>query len=223
MTKTKPPSNTQRALEALRQMIFSGELAAGTDHLETELAQRLNMSRTPVREAAMILESQGLLEVRPRKGVRILSVSPQDMTEIYDVLTELECLSAAMAAAADHTPQDLAALSKAIDDMDAALLAEDRVQWARADDRFHRELVRLGGNSRVISIVEMMNDQVRRARATTLYMRPRPSKSNDDHRDVLQAIRDKDPVKARACHHRHRQDTKTVLIDLLEKHQLRSL
>ncbi|MEP2716846.1 GntR family transcriptional regulator, partial [Pseudophaeobacter sp.] len=65
----KPPSNSQRAFRALRDMIFSGELAPGSDHLESEMAERLGVSRTPVREAALMLESQGLLELRPRKGV----------------------------------------------------------------------------------------------------------------------------------------------------------
>jgi len=61
-------SNTQRAVEELRALIFSGELGAGTDHLESELADLLGMSRTPIREAALILEAQGLVEMRTRKG-----------------------------------------------------------------------------------------------------------------------------------------------------------
>ena len=59
----KPVSNAQRAVQQLREMVFSGELPAGSDHLETELAERLGMSRTPVREAALLLESQGLVEM----------------------------------------------------------------------------------------------------------------------------------------------------------------
>ena len=56
------------------------------------------MSRTPVREATLMLEAQGLLEVRPRKGVRIPPISPEDMAEIYEVITELESLAAEKAA-----------------------------------------------------------------------------------------------------------------------------
>ena len=85
----KTLSNTQRAVRDLRKMILSGELAAGTDHLESELAETLGMSRTPIREAALMLESKGLLEMRPRKGVRILPVSSDDMRESYDILTEV--------------------------------------------------------------------------------------------------------------------------------------
>ncbi len=223
----KPLSNTQRAVQSLRELIFRGELPAGSDHLESELAERFGMSRTPVREAALILESQGLLELRPRKGIRVQPVSTGDMEEIYDVLTELEShaaeLAAGRAAARDLGGEDLRPLSEAIDDMDRALEAEDLEAWAEADDRFHQELVRLGGNSRIIAIVGMMNDQVRRARAMTLFMRPLPTKSNADHREVYEAIRTGNQKAARDIHRRHRQAAKTMMLKLLETHRLSRL
>lgn len=219
----KALSNSQRAIQALREKVFSGELAAGSDHLETELAELLDMSRTPVREAVLTLEGQGLLELRPRKGVRILPLSPDDMAEIYDVLTQLESHAAERAAAANYDEQDLNALAQAIDDMDAAIAKGDLDAWAVADDRFHAELVQLGGNSRIKAIVAMMGDQVRRARTTTLFMRPLPTKSNEDHRQVYQAIRDGNVTLARDTHRRHRQDAKAILVDLLSKLRLRYL
>jgi len=193
-------SNTAIAIEKLRSLIFSGQLGAGTDHLESELAARLGMSRTPVREALLRLEAQGLLEVRPRKGVRITSLSPHDMAEVYDVLTELESLAAANAAQAGLTDVELAGLSDAV-----------RETWAAADDAFHTELVRLGGNQRLQRIAEMMSDQVRRARLVTLYMRPEPSASNND------------PDRARMVHRTHRIAAKDTLIALLERHHLSNL
>ena len=98
----KALSSSQRAIQALRAKIFAGDLAAGSDHLESELAELLEMSRTPVREAVLTLEGQGLLEMRPRKGVRILPLSPGDMAEIYDVLTQLESHVTERAAAAGY-------------------------------------------------------------------------------------------------------------------------
>lgn len=217
---TKPLSNTQRAINELRNLIFTGALPAGSDHLESELAERLGMSRTPVREAALTLDGQGLLEMRPRKGVRILPVSVEDMGEIYDVLTELESLAAEQAAKRGYSDLALQDLAAAIAQMDQSLATGDLDAWALADDWFHRELVRLSGNSRVISIVGMMSDQVRRARAITLTMRPVPTKSNDDHRAVLQAIRKGDGETARTIHNAHRRQAKHVIVSLLEKHRL---
>lgn len=221
LEKAKP--NSSVAVEKLRSLIFSGELGAGTDHLETELASVLGMSRTPVREALLTLEAQGLLEVRPRKGVRITPLAPSDMAEIYDVLTELESLAAADAARKNYSQEELSHLATAIDQMDEALEREDREAWAEADDRFHAELVRLGDNSRVQSIVAMMSDQVRRARMVTLYMRPVPTKSNEDHRGVFEAIAKGDPQIAQQIHRAHRTAAKTILIDLLHRHHLNHL
>lgn len=223
MTGSEGKSNTQRAVEALRSMIFHGELGPGSDHLEGEIAERLGMSRTPVREAALTLEAQGLVELRPRKGMRVLAVSPQDMADIYDVLTELESLAAAKAAEAGFGQNDLAALSTAIDDMDSALESGDRDAWSSADDRFHKELVRLGGNRRIQNIVAMMEDQVRRAKKITLHIRPLPLRSNDDHRALLEAIAAGDGDKARQVHRTHREEARAVLLEILETHSLRHL
>ena len=217
----KPLSNTQRALQKLRDLIFAGDLAAGSNHLETELAARLNMSRTPIREALLILEGQGLLELQPRKGVRIQPISSADMAEIYDVLTELEGLSAENAARIGYVDADLAALEAAIDDMDRAISAGNLDAWSVADDHFHQELVRLGGNRRVKAIVDMMSDQVRRARAITLALRPLPTKSNDDHRQVFQAIKAGNPDLAGELHRAHRRHAKDIIVGVLEKHRLR--
>lgn len=222
-SQPKSKSNSARAVETLRDMIFSGALPAGSDHLESELALRLGMSRTPIREAVLTLEGQGLLQVRARKGVRILPISIRDMDEIYDVLTALESMAAAQAAQQRYSAVDLRGLARIIDDMEQALAAEDREAWALADDRFHAELVRLGGNSRVMSIVANMADQVRRAKAVTLYLRPLPVQSTRDHRSVMEAIRDGDPARARDIHRRHRSAAKDVLIDLLTRNRLQML
>lgn len=216
-------SNTTVAVKEIRSLIFSGDLGAGTDHLESELAARLGMSRTPVREALLRLESQGLVEVRPRKGIRIKPLSPTDMAEIYDILTELESLAAANAAQRNLTETDLAPLATAISDMERALGNNDREAWAVADTHFHQHLVELGNNQRIIQIVRMMSDQVRRARAVTLYMRPPPTSSNRDHKQVLEAIRNGAADEAREIHRQHRLTAKAVLIDLLKRHKLHNI
>ena len=214
-------SNARIAVEELRRLIFSGELAAGSNHLETELAERLGMSRTPVREAALMLDAQGLVEVQPRKGMRVLALSADDMHEIYEILTELEGLAVWRAAGFRYSERELDALSAAIGDMDAALARGDREGWAAADEAFHAELVRLGRNSRITEIVEKYTDQVRRARAVTLYMRPLPTASNDDHRAVRDAILAQDGDRARALHVDHRQRSRAMLTGLLERNGLR--
>lgn len=223
MSAARTKSNAEIAVAELRELIFTGQLAPGSDHLESELALRLGMSRTPVREACLQLEAQGLLQVRARRGVRILPISVRDMEEIYDVLTALESMAAGQAAQKGYGDEDLAALTAAIDDMERALSNNDREAWADADDRFHAELVRLGGNSRVAAVAALMVDQVRRARAVTLHMRPVPLNSNADHRRVLEAIRAGDAPRAQAIHRTHRAEAKVMLVHLLHQHRLHQL
>ncbi|MFK7764728.1 MAG: GntR family transcriptional regulator [Roseobacter sp.] len=213
-------SNTQRAVHEMRKRIFDGELGPGSDHLESELAHALDMSRTPVREAILVLAAQGLVSVRPRRGMRVLALSAKDMCDIYDVLTALESRAAERAAEQGYSADDLRGLRTAINDMDASLALEDRQKWALSDERFHRELMRLGQNARMEAIASMMVDQVRRARNVTLYMRPLPLKSNEDHRAVLEAIAAGDPKAAYARHYAHRTAARDMIVSLLELHHL---
>lgn len=219
----KTRSQTDRAVEDLRALIFSGELASGTDHLETELADRLGMSRTPVREATRVLEAQGLLNIRPRKGVRILSLSVRDMREIYQVLTELESLAAAIVARSGYSTGDLSPLLGAIENMEVALGQDDRETWAEADEIFHSELVRLADNSRISMIFSVFNDQLRRARNFTLHLRPLPRKSNEEHRALYEAIVAGDDIGARQIHWSHRTTAGEMLINLMKKSGMKIL
>ena len=219
----KTPSQVQRAVTLLREMIITNQLAPGSTHFEAELAEMLGMSRTPVREAAIILEGHGLIEVRPRRGVRILSVSVEDMEEIYSILVELESLAAHDAAEAGPDPEEIAALRAQIDRMEAALEAEDRLAWAQADAEFHRRLVALAGNRRLELIVATYSDQVHRARMLTLWMRPAPHRSNAEHRQLVDAIAAGDAEAARAIHRQHRIDAKTLMIGLIRSHGLSSV
>jgi len=214
-------SATHRAVEEIRQLIFNGELTADSNHLESELANRLGISRTPVREATLMLQARGLLEVQPRKGVRISAISVEDMRKIYLVITEMECLAARLAAEFNYKKSDLAELNGYIDEMDAALAENDLEAWAEADEAFHMELVKLGQNERIDSVVVDFNDQVRRARSITLHMRPIPVQSNADHRAVSEAILAGDAALADKLHRAHRENSRKLLIDILEQSGLK--
>lgn len=219
----RPQSQTQRAVTLLRDMVISNKLPPGSNHLESELADMLGMSRTPVREAAIILEGQGLVEVRPRRGIRVLPIAASDMEEIYSILTELEALAAYQIAERGIAPADLASLRGFIAEMERALGDDDRKRWAHADDEFHRKLVGLAGNRRLESIVATYSDQVHRARLLTLYMRPAPHASNADHRALVDAIAAGDAERAREVHRRHRIGAKELMIRLIAAHGFRAV
>jgi DNA-binding GntR family transcriptional regulator len=229
--KTKPldknkmagGSSANRAYAELKRRILDNELAPGDQLLEQEGAVLLGMSRTPIREAMVRLAQEGLVEIRPRHGMRVAGISPDDMREIYEILTALESYAAEAVAMRGLSASDLGSLEATLSDMEVALQKDDLVRWAEADERFHSQLVELGGNKRLSAAVSTYREQSHRVRMTTLRMRPTPTASNRDHAALIKAIRKRDPKLARRIHYGHRQTAGRVLIGLLQTHGLKSL
>jgi len=210
-------SSAERAYRALKKLILGDELPAGSHLLEQEAAERLGMSRTPVREAMIRLEKDGVVEVRPRHGMRVLPVSPDDMREIYQVLTALESAAAEAVARRGATPAEIASLRAAVADMEAALDRDDLDGWADADKRFHWLLVTLTGNQRLQQMVSQLDEQAHRARVLTLRLRPKPVNSIRDHARLVAAIARRDAESARRIHHDHRTRAGEMLVGLLDR------
>ncbi|MEO1794334.1 MAG: GntR family transcriptional regulator, partial [Pseudomonadota bacterium] len=195
--------------------IFENTLEPGRFVLQETLAAELGVSRTPVREALIRLEREGLVEIRPRRGMRVLPVSRHDMTEIYEVLAVLEA-EAARLAAERAPPEMIDALQSAADDMDSAIAVSDRLAWAEADDRFHKLLADASGNARLKRMVAIVTDQAARVRRRTLHLRPLPRVSASDHLKLVRAIRKGDGDRAFALHEAHRRKSARLLMALLE-------
>lgn len=205
---------------ALKHDILTNSLPAGYQAYETEISDRLGISRTPVREAIIHLEAEGLIEILPRRGFRVLPVRSSDMAEIYEILSSLEPLAAG--AVTHRSPDDveLSALESAATEMEDALAREDLNSWAVGDDRFHRELLRLHGNARLISVASALFNQAHRAQMVTLRMRSLPTRSNSEHRHILRCIRKGQPLEASEAMRRHRQRGGQELLDILETYGL---
>ena len=216
-------SLTDKAYNELKRRILDNELPPGTQLMESELAELLNISRTPAREAMMRLEVEGLVEVRARHGMKVKPISVSDMTEIYAILTGLESTAAWQAAQIDHPKSTLNALHQTVKKMDVALADGDMRSWAIADESFHRLMVSMSGNQRLIEMVSRLLDQSYRARMMTLSLRPMPVKSNEDHADVVEAIENKNAEEARRIHRIHRENAGNILVGILKKHSLTQL
>jgi len=221
--KNMQQSATLNAMEKIKQLIFSGELAGDSNHLESELAKRLGISRTPVREATLMLQAQGLLEVQPRKGIKVKAISVNDMIEIYGVLTELECFAVRQAAELKPASKDLKSMRKAIKEMDIAMANGDREAWLNADETFHEGLIQLSRNKQIEDLVNKLNDQIRRARIVALNLRPMPVKSNTEHRKICHAIIIGDAILANNIHRQHRETAQGFIINVFKNAGLKRL
>jgi DNA-binding GntR family transcriptional regulator len=222
-TKATPQGAVERVYQAVRRRILDNVWPPGHQALEQTLALEMGVSRTPVREALIRLHNEGLLEVVPRHGMRVLPVSPADMAEIYAILTSLESLAAELAARRRPGAAALAPLEAACREMEAALAGDDLDAWAKADERFHLELVRLCGNRHLAEVVINFGDRAHRARMVTLRMRPRPTHSTKEHRAVVKAIRAGDAAKARDLHRARGERGAAELTAILQQFRLSGL
>ncbi|HEX6959901.1 MAG TPA: GntR family transcriptional regulator [Ferrovibrio sp.] len=220
-----PPrlSQTRRAYEEIKRRILDNEMPPGMQALEQEVAQLLGMSRTPVREALIRLAQEGMVEVRPRHGMRVLPLSLADLREIYDILAALEATAAEIIAQRGLSEAELAQLETAAADMEAALARNDLNAWADGDARFHCLLVELSHNKRLQGMVEAVRDQSHRARMATLRIRPKPVLSNAEHAAVIEAIRSRDAEAAHRLHRAHRLRAADLVLALLQRHGLDQL
>ena len=216
-------SRVSDAYSQIKEEIRSNRIPPGYQAPEPEIALRLGMSRTPVREALIRLEAEGLVELVPRRGVRVLPISAVDMREIYEILTSLEPSAAASVAARRTSPQELAPLERATSHMEAALNAGDLDAWAEADDEFHHTLLKIHGNTRLQGFVGNLYDQAHRARIVTLRLRERPVKSTEEHREILEHLKNGEAEAAREAFRQHRQRAADELLGILENYRLHRL
>ncbi|MGB3287662.1 MAG: GntR family transcriptional regulator [Burkholderiaceae bacterium] len=218
-------SMAEVALRELRRRILDNVWPPGYQALEQELALTLGMSRTPIHEALICLQNEGLVEVIPRRGMRVLPVSAEDMREIYEVLTALECAAVEMVALRQPGEQELRPLADATRDMAMALEDEGAglEAWAAADERFHKQLLVLCGNRQLHDTVLNYWDRAHRARMFTLKLRAKPVNSTQEHLALVERLRAGDVQGAVAINKAHRQRASAELLSIFERFNLQQM
>jgi DNA-binding GntR family transcriptional regulator len=211
------------AYQALRQRILDNVYPPGHQALEQALAEALGISRTPLREALIRLQKEGLVEVIPRHGMRVLPVSPEDMRQIYEILAALESMAAELAAKRKPSDTELAPLEQASRDMAKALKVDDLEAWAEADERFHRHLLALSGNRLLAETVLNFWDRAHRVRRFTLQLRPKPAHSTKEHMALVERIRAGDAAGANDVNRAHRERASVELLAILERFRFHQL
>ncbi len=210
-------SLVEGAYDALKAAIRNNVFPPGYQGSEQEIATQLGMSRTPVHEAIIRLQEEGLVRVLPRRGVVVCALSPDDMREIYEAIIALESMAAELLAGQpDAARLPVAeALGEATQHMQTALEADELPAWAAADEWFHRVLIERCGNRRLMRMVHTVMDQSHRARMLTLRLRPKPLASVGQHRAIVDAIRRGDATAAREAARLHRSAARDQLLPLL--------
>lgn len=222
---TKRGSLVDEAYAALKQAIRDNDFPPGYQGSEQEIAVRLGMSRTPVHEAIIRLQEDGLVRVLSKRGVLICPLAPQDIREIYEVVIAVESMAAELLAALPEMARTAVAdeLEAATAAMEEALARDDLPGWAEADELFHRLLVERCGNGRLRRIAQTVTDQAHRARMLTLKLRARPAGSAQAHRVIIAALRSGDAGEAHRRARAHRVAARDEIVPLIEHIGLRQL
>jgi DNA-binding GntR family transcriptional regulator len=173
--------------DALRDAIFGGTLRAGEALSVPELARRLNVSRSPVREAVLGLVAQGLAVEQPRRGVVVATIEADDLVAIHEVREFLEAGAARLCArridktGVDRLRRILAEQKRAVKDKDAA-------GYFRTNSALHGAIAAAAGNARLEQILRMLEDQMRIALHRVASEESHIRSGYDEHRHVVEAI-----------------------------------
>jgi len=176
--------------EELRDRIADGRLPPGTKMVERELASELGVSRVPVREAVRMLETEGFVQVVPRRGVIVRHLSRRDVEELFDMREVLE-VWAARRAATDATEAELSGMAAILDAGEAAL-PEGHIEAHHANESFHDALLAMAHHHLLAFILEPLQGRLH----WLFRQSPDDVELAHDHRALFEAIKARDPDEA---------------------------
>ena len=187
------------AYAMILEAIDRGDVAPGQRLVETELADRFGMSRTPVREALQRLEAQGVV-AREGRSLRVATLDHDQLGELYEVRRVVEGLAARLAAR--HAAPEEIGLLRDMVSQDAALL-NDPTALAMSNRRFHRQLHRASHNRYLNQMLESMRRSMALLSSTTLMSEGRGAESLSEHDRIVSAIEARDEAAAQTAAEEH--------------------
>ena len=200
----------------LRQAIITGEFAPGERLMEISLANRLGVSRTPVREAIRKLELEGLVIMIPRKGAQVARITEKNLRDVIEIRTVLEEFAAVLAC--ERIDQSgLHDLRQAHEDLIRSVENGDILDIVDKDETFHDTIFRATNNDRLISIINNLREQFYRYRME--YVKDIRQRSNlvEEHRELLDAISSRDSIKAKELMKTHLLNQQQEVINNIQE------
>lgn len=213
-------SRVEQVYRTIRENILTNQFPPGYQALEPEIAKQLGVSRTPVREALIRLEAEKLIELIPRRGMRVLPLVPGEFLQVSQVLIALELMAIELLADRKPGRDMLSPMHDALQEMQGALEQDDLELWAEADGKFYRLLIHLCGNDRLAQIAESVIAQTQRSRMITLKMRQKPTDSLLANRNLYESLLAGEKEKARNEYSAHKMEVLGSLMDMLERYRL---
>lgn len=200
--RTQPRSLAGNAAEQIRRRIVDGELKLGQALSETTLAAELGISKTPIREALVRLEAEGLIQILPQRGTFVFPLSEVDAHALSDFrcLLEIEALRIAMR---DHAPALVAALKAVLAKMQPSRSHSASMQYRALDDRFHRAIIEHSNNAYLAAAYENIAVLVQTLRNRLVIDVRTHAQSLKDHKNLVRLVEKGDVEKAAALLKEH--------------------
>ncbi len=179
----------------LRAAILRGELKPGERLMELQLAAKLGVSRTPIREAIRMLEQEGLAITIPRRGAEVARMTEKDMEDVLQIRSALEELAVRLSCR-NMTAEELKELKAAMDAFEEMSESEDIPEIARADVNFHEVLYKAADNPKLLGLLNNLREQMYRYRMEYLKDRSVYPQLIEEHHELYLALKVKDEEKA---------------------------
>lgn len=202
--------------EELKRQILMGEITPGTRMMEVELAEKMGVSRTPVREAIRKLEKEGMVAIEPRRGAYASDISIKDMLDVLEVRQDLEGMAAAMAAR-KVTEDEKKAFIKANTAYMEAVKSGDTEEIIRCDEVFHKLIGDFSGNKTLNQLLSQVQELALRFRYLYYDDFSRYEKMPMEHEEIEEAILSGDSRKARIVAEEHIDNLKKFVTEKGEK------
>lgn len=202
----------------LREAILRGDLVAGERLMELQLAAKLGVSRTPIREAIRMLEQEGLAITIPRKGAIVAGMTEKDMKDVLEIREALEELSVQVACD-KITENEIEQLYRNMKEFELALQSGDLKRMAQADVEFHDVIYQATDNPKLISMLNNLREQMYRYRVEYLKNPENHEQLLKEHEAIYQGISEKDKSVVTEMIRKHIANQVTVVKNMIREQE----
>lgn len=202
----------------LREAILKGELKPGERLMEIQLASRLGVSRTPIREAIRKLELEGLVLTIPRRGAEVARMTEKNMREVLVIRKALEVLAVEIACDV-MTPPQFVELKEAAQAFERSMETKDLKKIAEADVKFHDVIYQSTGNQRLLQILNNLREQIYRYRIEYLKEESTYPSLLKEHDELIKGLKNKDKEHVKSIMSRHIENQEKTVINIIREQE----
>lgn len=201
----------ERIYEEIVRLIVSGELPSGVSIDEKFLTEKLQVSRTPFREAIGTLAKEGLIEIRPYRGFFVRSFSRKEIEDLYELRKTLECFAVELAVPR-MSDRDIARFERILDEAVAALRRRDMATYGARDKEFHETIAERSGNAALIETLARLALQIQLCRTIANENRDFAERAAQERDEILAAFKARDIARAAALMRIHISDVQEAVL-----------